>query len=34
LEMSQYTDGIPDHYPGVIQNFLKFPGSFSSLARN
>jgi hypothetical protein len=32
--MSQYADGIPDHYPGVIQNFLKFPGSFSTLARN
>ncbi len=31
--MSQYADGIPDHYPGVIQNFLKFPGGLSALAR-
>src|SRR5208337_3411781 len=34
VEVRQYTDGIPDHYPAVIQNFLKFPGSFSSLALN
>src|SRR5579863_452897 len=33
LEMSQYADGIPDHYAGVIQNFLKFPGRLSTLAR-
>jgi hypothetical protein len=33
LEMSQYADGIADHDPGVIENFLKFPGGFSALAR-
>jgi hypothetical protein len=33
LEMSQYADGIPDHYSEMIQNFLKFPGGLSALAR-
>jgi hypothetical protein len=31
--MSQYADGIPDHDPAVIQNFLKLPGGLSALAR-
>src|ERR1035438_9707452 len=34
LEMSQYADRIPDHYPGVIQNFLEFLGSLSALTRS
>ncbi len=33
LEMSQYADGIPDHDPGVIQNFVKFPSGLNALAR-
>src|SRR5208337_244785 len=32
--MSQYAYWIPDHYPAVIQNVLKFPGGCSTLARN
>ena len=31
--MSQYAYGIPYHYPGVIQNFLKLSGSVSPLSR-
>ncbi len=33
LKMSQCADGIPDHNPGVIQNFLKLPRGFCALAR-